>query len=72
MKSNMANGDRLIRIIFGFGLIVVAIDWNQSYASCALSVIGLVSLITGLTSRCPLYAIFKINTRNINDLNKPS
>ncbi len=62
MTRNLANIDRLARIIFGFGLIVVSIAWNESYASCALGVIGLVGLITGLVSRCPLYAIFNIKS----------
>ena len=69
MVRNMSNLDRLARIIFGFGLIAVSIAWNESYASWALSVIGMVSLITGLLSRCPLYAIFKIDTCKAKRLN---
>jgi len=64
MTRNLANIDRLARIIFGFGLIAASIVWNEPYTSCILSIIGLVALVTGLISRCPLYAIFKINTCN--------
>lgn len=68
MLRNLSNIDRLARIIFGFGLIVVSIAWNESYSSCALGVIGLVGLITGLVSRCPLYAVLNINSRNVKRL----
>ena len=64
MIRNMSNLDRLARIIFGFGLIAVSIAWNSFYSSCALGVIGTVALITGMVSRCPLYAVLKINSRN--------
>ena len=68
MVRNLSNIDRLARIIFGFGLVVVSIAWNGSYSSYALGVIGLVGLITGLVSRCPLYAVLNINSRNAKRL----
>ena len=63
MISNLASADRLARIIFGFILAAAAIIWNEPYTSWILIIIGLVVLITGMVGRCPLYAIFKIDTK---------
>lgn len=66
MTRNLGGTDRLARIIFGFGLIVAGLLVYEDYITCFLSVIGLIGIITGALGRCPLCAIFNINTCKIN------
>ncbi len=58
MKQNVGGIDKAIRIAAGALLIVLAaagvIGW--------WSWLGIVPLVTGLLSNCPLYRIFGINT----------
>lgn len=58
MKANMGNLDRIIRLIAGIVLIILAVmgiftPWGW---------IGVVFAVTGLFKFCPFYAIFGINT----------
>lgn len=58
MNKNVGTVDRAVRIIVGLGLISLVFIGPQT----AWGWIGLVPLVTGLISWCPLYAPFKINT----------
>jgi hypothetical protein len=62
MDHNLGNSERLARIVFGTGLIFLSIAWNSAFSGCVLAVIGLVAIITGMVGRCPLFALFNINS----------
>ncbi len=61
MCKNVGNIDRLVRIMFGLGMIFQGVVVGHG-TGCALSVAGLVPLVSGLISKCPLYAALKLNT----------
>lgn len=58
MKSNVGGIDKILRIVAGLALIVMAImgigaPWTW---------IGVVPLVTGLMGWCPAYTLFGLNT----------
>lgn len=55
MISNMGSPERVIRIVVGIALlcVVVFVQGNWRWAG----LIGLVPLVTGLMSWCPIYAL---------------
>lgn len=57
MNKNVGNADKAIRLVIGVGIIVAGV-LNESL----LGAIGLIPILTGLLSWCPLYTIFGINT----------
>ena len=58
MKKNIGKYDRVIRIILGLVIIVLGIVF-KTY----LGLLGLIPLVTAVFNFCPIYASFKINTR---------
>jgi hypothetical protein len=61
MRKNVGGIDRLVRILFGLGMIFQGVAIGHG-TGCVLAVAGLVPLISGLMSKCPLYAMLKLNT----------
>lgn len=61
MCKNVGNLDRLVRIMFGLGMIFQGVLIGHS-TGCILAVAGLVPLISGLASKCPLYALLNLKT----------
>lgn len=57
MKKNIGKIDKTLRIVLGLAIIAYGII-EQTY----LGVIGLVPLLTGVVSWCPLYCPLKIST----------
>lgn len=57
MNKNVGNADKAIRLVIGVGIIVAGV-LNESL----LGAIGLIPILTGVISWCPLYTIFGINT----------
>jgi len=61
---NEAGWDRVVRIVLGIALLylgfagIVPGGWGLF-----LKVIGFVPLLTGLVGWCPLYALFKVQTK---------
>lgn len=61
---NEASWDRIVRVVLGIVLLylgfagVVTGGWGVF-----LKVIGFVPLLTGLVGWCPLYALFKLSTK---------
>lgn len=57
MSCNVGKIDRILRVVVGLVLIVVAVvfAWPWGY-------IGIIPLVTGLIKFCPLYTLLKINT----------
>lgn len=54
MGRNIGSTDRLVRIVLGIGLLLIAFEGPRT----AWGYIGLVPLITGLLGYCPLYRVF--------------
>lgn len=57
MKKNIGKIDKILRIILGLVIIALGV-MNQSW----LGLIGVIPLLTGAISWCPLYCPLKINT----------
>jgi hypothetical protein len=58
MKSNVGGIDRILRVAIGLILVSLAATGQVGIWGW----IGVVPLLTGLASRCPLYPILGINT----------
>lgn len=58
MSKNEGTLDRILRVIFGLGLLAMVFVGPQT----AWGWIGLVPLLTGLVGYCPLYAVLGIKT----------
>jgi len=57
MKRNVGTVDRLIRIILGLVIAILGVYFESWWG-----LVGLVPLLTGLFSFCPLYVPIKIST----------
>lgn len=57
MKCNVGTVDRLLRIILGLVIGILGVVFNSWWG-----LVGLVPLLTGLFSFCPLYLPLKIST----------
>jgi len=64
MKANEGKLDRIIRVIFGLGLIAGGF-FATGTGAIVLWVLGGISFVTGAIGFCGLYAIFGINTCEI-------
>ena len=58
MKVNVGGADRILRIVVGLILILLALSGQIG----AWGWIGVVPLATGLLRTCPLYSVFGMNT----------
>ncbi len=66
---NEANWDRVVRV--ALGLVLLYLGWGGVAAGSlgiALKIIGFVPLLTGLVGWCPLYALFKFNTKHLSQI----
>jgi hypothetical protein len=61
MSKNVGHLDRLVRIMFGLGMIFQGVLVGNG-TGCVLAVAGFLPLITGITSKCPIYALLNLNT----------
>ncbi|WP_226553236.1 YgaP family membrane protein [Celeribacter naphthalenivorans] len=61
LKKNVGGLDRILRIVVGLALIL-GFFLNADASLRWLYLIGIIPLVTGLMSSCPLYSIFGINT----------
>lgn len=59
---NVGNIDRLIRVILGVVLLLLPLFMFNG-VTLVLAIVGVIPLVTGLVGVCPIYALFKINTR---------
>ena len=57
-KTNVGSVDRLLRIVVGIVLIALVFVGPKT----PLGWIGIVPLVTGLFSTCPLYSLIGLNT----------
>jgi hypothetical protein len=60
MKVNIGSVDKVLRIVVGLGLLslILILEGNDRWWGLA----GLVPLLTGLISFCPLYSLIGVNT----------
>lgn len=65
MKKNVGTIDRVFRILLGLALIAMAVTNTAPVG--AWGWIGLVPLLTGFVSFCPLYSLLGIKTRCKDD-----
>ena len=61
LAKNVGGIDRILRIVVGAALIL-GFFLNMGAAYSWLYLIGIVPLVTGLMSSCPLYSIIGTNT----------
>ena len=57
MTRNIGSTDRLVRIVLGIGLLLIAVEGPRT----AWGYVGLLPLITGLFGYCPLYRVIGRN-----------
>ena len=60
MKVNVGPIDRLTRITFGLALLSLLFEKNDPFWWVGL--IGIILLMTGVTSHCPVYSLLGINS----------
>ena len=60
MKQNVGPSDQFIRVAIGVVLLalILVLEGNARW----WGLLGLVSLLTGLFGRCPLYSVLGINS----------
>ena len=61
MKKNVGMIDRVARIVLGLGLLI-AFAMHAGGRYNWLYLVGIIPLVTGLMSRCPLYSILGMST----------
>jgi hypothetical protein len=59
MKSNISQGDKLLRITLGLALGLIALFTKFLW----LGIIGSILLLTALINFCPIYKIFGYSSR---------
>jgi uncharacterized membrane protein HdeD (DUF308 family) len=65
IQQNESTPDRIIRIVLGITLLVVALAGVVSGPAATLPwVVGALALVTGIVGFCPLYAILRVSTRS--------
>ena len=63
MEKTVGTTDKVIRIIIGIILLLIAIAFPVGTAwTIILVILGLIALITGISGFCPLYSLLGINT----------
>ena len=62
MSANVGGIDKILRIVIGASLILLAVTGKVGW----WGYIGIVPLLTGLTGRCALYSMLGINTCPMN------
>lgn len=62
MTCNVGGVERVVRILIGIGLLLLAFLVLDGTARWVVGVIALVPLATGIAKFCPLWAVLGINT----------
>ena len=64
MKANMGSLDRLVRIIIAVAIgVLFYMGVLEGTLGIILLIIAAIFLLTSLVSFCPLYPIFRLNTK---------
>ena len=67
MKENVGSVDRALRVVFGIGLALAGWLGAGGALGIILIVVGLVLIVTGLMSSCPIYSVAGLNTVEEDD-----
>jgi len=59
MKQNIGKTDKIIRLVLGIAIAALGFYYKSWWG-----LIALVPILTAFTNFCPLYPIFKLNTKN--------
>ena len=60
MNPNVGTSDRIIRVILGIGIIILAVVSHGLLRWTGI--VGIVQLLTGMVSFCPAYSLIGIKT----------
>ncbi|MEQ1669513.1 MAG: DUF2892 domain-containing protein [Hyphomicrobium sp.] len=63
MTKNLANWDRILRIVAGLILLGWPLAWYGPENITPWGYIGLIPFVTGLLGTCPLYRVFGWSTK---------
>jgi len=63
VKLNVGNWERIVRVVGGALLLILAFATFSGVGAIIAGVLGGVFLVTGLVGYCPLWQLFKVNTR---------
>lgn len=64
VEKNVGSTDRMVRIIAGVVLLLLAIFMLAGITQIIAGLLGVIALVTGIVNFCPLYQLFKLNTRD--------
>lgn len=67
MKENVGTVDRTLRVVFGIALALAGWLGAGGALGIILIVVGLVLIVTGLMSSCPIYSVAGLNTVEEDD-----
>jgi hypothetical protein len=62
MEHNVGTVDKVVRIVIGLVLIVVAYLYTAGIAMYVLYILGIIALVTAFTGFCGLYTLMGWNT----------
>lgn len=62
MTKNLANWDRVLRIVVGLILLGWPLAWYGPENITPWGYLGLIPFVTGLLGSCPVYTLFGWNT----------
>jgi len=63
-KVNVANWDRIVRVVLGVVLLYLALGGVTTGAlGIVLGILGVIFFVTGLVGWCPIYALLKVSTK---------
>jgi len=67
MEKNVGKLDQVLRIVIGIVLLLLGLFFTGGWFAKVLIILGFIGLITGILAKCPLYAVFKINTCKVKE-----
>lgn len=62
MEKNVGKVDKVLRIAIGLILLVLGLFFTGGWFAKVLIILGFIGLVTGFAAKCPVYAVFKVNT----------
>ena len=62
MKENVGTVDRTLRVVFGLALALAGWLGPEGALGIVLLIVGLVLLVTGLMSSCPIYSVADLSS----------
>lgn len=68
MKKTVGTADKVIRIILGLILLIIAFAVSVGQTlKVILIIIGIIALLTAISGLCPLYSLLGINTCKVKN-----